>query len=68
MSLIERELLIQSIKPDSLDIQPRGQGCYSGFVSPVDDHSFFLTTEAAGFTYQICGRCGTVRITEAVRK
>lgn len=28
------------------------------------NHEFFLTTEAAGFTYKICGRCGTVRIGE----
>jgi hypothetical protein len=64
MSLIERELVINSIEPDSMDVNPRGSGCYSGFCEPIADHKFFLTTEAAGFKYQICGHCGTVRITE----
>jgi hypothetical protein len=62
---INRDLLIfATADPDTLDIQPRGQGCYSGFAEPFADHNFFLTTEAAGFTYKICGRCGTVRIGE----
>lgn len=64
MSLIDHELLLLSVGDGMLDVQPRGQGCYTGFVSPVPGHEFFLTTEAAGFTYKICGRCGTVRIGE----
>lgn len=59
--LIERELIIEHRKPDSLDIQPRGAGCP---FPPANDHEFFLSVQAAGFTYEICGRCGTVRITE----
>jgi hypothetical protein len=58
--LIERELQIHSIVENALDIQPRGEACYAGLSA----HDFFLTTKAAGFTYKICGRCGTVRIAE----
>ncbi len=64
MSLIERELVVNSVKLDSMDISPRGCGCYSGFCSPVPDHRFHNQVYAAGFKYQICGVCGTVRITE----
>jgi hypothetical protein len=64
MSLIERELLIFSVVPDSLDVQPRGQGCYSGFCEPKPDHRFREPAYAAGFKYEICGACGTVRISE----
>jgi hypothetical protein len=62
VSLIERELLIFSVVPDSLDVQPSGQGCYSGFAVPIPNHEFRDPTYAAGFKYQICGECGTVRI------
>jgi hypothetical protein len=61
--LIERELQIHSIVENALDIQPRGEACYAGLAG-LSDHDFFLTTKAAGFTYKICGRCGTVRIAE----
>ena len=58
--LCERELLITNQVPDSLDIHPRGHGC--------DIHGmacdFFLDVKAAGFSYHICGRCGTMRICE----
>jgi hypothetical protein len=64
MSLLDHELLIQGVGDGMLDIQPRGQGCYTGFATPTPDHDFFLTTQAAGYTYKICGRCGTVRIAE----
>jgi hypothetical protein len=64
--LIERELVVNAIEPDSLDINPRGSGCYSGFCSPVPDHRFHEPVYAAGFKYQICGACGTVRISEMV--
>jgi hypothetical protein len=58
--LIERELQIHSVVEDALDIQPRGEACYTSLSA----HDFFLTTRAAGFIYQICARCGTVRIAE----
>ena len=56
--------LVHSVGADTLDVEPHGQGCYSGFAVSTPDHAFFLSTEAAGFTYKICGRCGTVRISE----
>jgi hypothetical protein len=59
--LIERQLLVASIKPDSLDVQPRGDACL-GLIGP--DHRFHEPTYAAGFKYQICLACGTVRISE----
>jgi hypothetical protein len=62
--LIERELEIHNIKPGSLDVCPRGSGCYSGFCSPIPDHRFRDPIYAAGFKYQLCGACGTVRISE----
>lgn len=62
--LIERDLLIMSVVPDSLDVQPRGTACYSGFAEPIPDHGFRQPIFAAGFKYEICGRCGTVRISE----
>ena len=64
MMLIERELEIHSIKPDSLDVCPRGSGCYSGFCSPTPDHRFRDPIYAAGFKYELCGARGTVRISE----
>lgn len=64
MSLLHQEILIQSIDGDTVDVQPRGQGCYSGFAVPTPDHDFFMKLHGPGFTYQICGRCGTVRISE----
>lgn len=62
--MIYSEILIHSLGQDSVEVQPRGQGCYTGFASPVPDHEFFVTAKAAGFKYAICGRCGTVRIEE----
>ena len=62
--LIERDLTIQYVKPDSLDVQPRGDACYAGFCEPVPAHAFRDPIYAAGFKYQICGACGTVRISE----
>lgn len=59
--LIERDLIIERRNPDSLDILPRGAGCV---FMPGSDHPFFMNVQAAGFTYEICGHCGTVRITE----
>jgi len=59
--LIERELLINSVVPHSLDIQPRGEPCVA--MKP-GEHMFVLRFAAAGFMYRICGRCGTVRISE----
>jgi hypothetical protein len=64
MSLLHQEILIQSIDGDVVDVLPRGHGCYSGFATPLPDHDVFLTTRAAGFTYKICGRCGSVQIGE----
>jgi hypothetical protein len=64
VSLIERELVINAVKPDSLDINPRGSGCYSGFCEPTPAHRFRDPIYAAGFKYQICPACGTVRISE----
>jgi hypothetical protein len=58
---IEKELLIVSAKPDSLDMQPRGQPCDA---INVEAHMFVLKFATAGFMYRICGRCGTVRISE----
>lgn len=59
--MIVRNLIITApLQPDTLDVHPRGDGC----EQILNHHVFFLTTEAAGFTYQICGRCGTVRISE----
>jgi len=62
--LIERELEVHSIKPDSLDVCPRGSGCYSGFCEPTPAHRFREPIYAAGFKYEICPVCGTVRISE----
>ncbi len=58
---IEKDLVIDHILPDSLDIYPRGSGC--DLFNPKY-HEFFAEISAAGFTYQLCGRCGGVRITE----
>ncbi len=61
MSLIERELQISWVKQDSVDIHPRGMQ-YS--CRNIEDHHFFLKVESSGFKYQLCGRCGTIRIGE----
>jgi hypothetical protein len=55
--LIERNLVITSVVRDSLDVNPRGYGCY-------DAHEFLPKIEANDFIYRICPRCGTVRINE----
>jgi hypothetical protein len=60
---IEKELTIVGPFQDALDVQPRGEGCWTLDPS-VTTHEFFIKTQAAGFTYRICGRCGTVRIVE----
>jgi hypothetical protein len=59
--LIERDLTITAVVRDSLDVHPRPDHC-----DQVMDggHGFFLSVNAAGYRYQICGRCGTVRISE----
>lgn len=62
--LIECDLVVMSAGPDSLDVQPRGDACYSGFCDPTPNHVFREPIYAAGFKYEICGRCGTVRISE----
>jgi hypothetical protein len=61
MSLLDQEILIISNGPGSVDVRPRGTGC--DYITR-DMHDFFLTTYAVGFEYQICGRCGAVRIKE----
>ena len=60
--MIEQQLIIVSAVQDSLDIQPRGEGCHlpPGFSG----HEFTLDFHGAGFRYQFCARCGTVRISE----
>jgi hypothetical protein len=59
--MIERDLIINQVMPDTLDILPSGQVCD---VMHPEYHEFFLETKAASFTYKICGRCGAVRIGE----
>jgi hypothetical protein len=65
MSFIERTLILSSPGPDTIDVHPGGSDSCAPLLN--NPHAFFLTTEAAGFTYQICGRCGTVRISEKHR-
>lgn len=43
-----------------MDVHPQSFSCEQGFIT----HDFFLDVNAVGFTYKICIRCGTVRITE----
>lgn len=62
MSLIDRELLLMSVVPDSIDVQPRGEACFALDANP--QHEWCFSALAAGFKYEICGRCGTVRIHE----
>jgi hypothetical protein len=59
--IIERDLIINAVVPDSLDVAPRGNSC---FAIQGTGCVFFLNVEAAGFTYNLCNRCGTVRIKE----
>ncbi len=60
---IERDLTItHSGLQDSLDVHPRADPCCEPPV--FEGHAFFMSVDAAGFTYKICGRCGTVRIIE----
>lgn len=66
--LIERELTISNPFLDALDIHPRAYHCDQPPCQTLDGgHRFFIKVEAVGFTYEICGRCGTVRIKEQLR-
>ncbi len=60
--MIERELIMSIPHADAADVHPRGQ--HSSCEDRMEKHGFFASIEAAGFEYQICGRCGTVRISE----
>lgn len=62
MSFIERDLIISSPGPDTIDVHPGGSDSCAPLLN--NRHAFFLTVDAASFSYKICGRCGTVRITE----
>ena len=55
------EVQIESREQDQIDIKVRGESCFDWEAS---GHEFFLTTHACRLTYQICGRCGTVRVEE----
>ena len=55
--MIERDLTVHSVVPDSLDIHPRPDVCH-------DMHAWWHEMIVAGFFYRICGRCGVVRIAE----
>jgi len=61
MSLIDRNLLISAQVPDSVDIHPTGTGC-EGWVGQA--HDMLVVAKVYDFKYEICGRCGTVRISE----
>lgn len=63
MNLLHRYVLltVPSENSDALDVQPRGDGCME-WAAP--GHEFFIEFHAAGLTYKVCGRCGTVRIKE----
>jgi hypothetical protein len=60
--LIEKELEISVPHSDAADVHPRG--VRSSCDQMMSAHAFFSKIEAAGFVYELCGRCGTVRITE----
>jgi hypothetical protein len=60
--MIDLDTTITAVSPETLDIHPRLDHCH---LQPVfEGHSFFLRFEACGLSYGICGRCGTVRISE----
>jgi hypothetical protein len=60
--MIERDLQIHSTAEyGTVDVQPRGSDvCFA--LAPGGGHDFFMTVQAAGFVYKLCGRCGTIRI------
>lgn len=60
MSFIERNLIITNQVLDSLDIHPTGTGCDGRWQM----HDMLVTANVHDFKYEICGRCGTVRISE----
>jgi hypothetical protein len=61
--MIEQDLIItRPAKPDAMDVHPRG--VHDGCEVPFGDHVFMVTALIRGFKYEICGRCGTVRISE----
>lgn len=61
--MIERDLIITVPKHDTVDVHPRGQGSSCEDL-PDQGHRFFAKVNGAGFKYEICGQCGTVRISE----
>lgn len=61
--MIEREITItQPPEPDTIDVHPRGADTQCEFL--MNQHVFFIVAIACGMRYQICGRCGTVRISD----
>lgn len=60
--LIERELTISIPRQDAADVHPRGPD--ADCIAAMRGHHFFAEIEGCGFKYSICGRCGTVRISE----
>lgn len=57
---IEKDLAVSMPSRDALDVHPHGTHC----DMHLQAHKFNLEYEACGFTYKICGRCGTIRISE----
>ena len=68
---LNRDLIVQMASDgtgitDSVDIIPKGPGSQCELGLPADmKHPFNFRYATAGFVYEICPRCGTVRITEA---
>lgn len=61
--LIERDIIITTPLLDTCDVHPRGYGC----PDIMEEHVFLLpNVQTAGFWYQICQRCASVRISEMV--
>jgi hypothetical protein len=59
--LIEKDLIIEIPQLDTVDVLPRGSGCFQNLQQ---GHRFLLRAEVAPFVYSICYACGAVRIEE----
>lgn len=62
---VEQTFIVTLPEPDAITVSPQGHTCFRmDNRAGCDPAGTLLTVAACGFTYKLCGRCGSITIKE----